>query len=455
MTAFKKREFKEAFMGNSIGRFPDPPRPQPTGRHLVLFHPAADLPAISGALERAMGVRAIDSREFGPSAAGMETVLDEGNMVVIDRFKVAAVAGPTVVGARMAALQGAEPVRQVRPEFYMFAIDDLPHRYAKWVREGLQLLADGATSAMQMARSAVSDVTGTVSFMDSDEATWGLSAVGAHGSPYTGRSIRIAVLDTGLDLEHPDFSGRAIVAQSFVEGEDVSDVQGHGTHCAGTIAGPKRSSLGRRYGVAPEAELYIGKVLNNNGSGTEFGILNGMNWAIDQNCVAISMSLGRATSPGERPDPLYEEVGKAALREGCLIIAAAGNESARDFNYIAPVGAPANSTSILAVAAVDPSLNVAPFSCGGINSDGGEINLSAPGTMVYSSYPRPRLTRVLQGTSMACPHVAGVAALWAESDPSLRGRRLWEALERSTRQVGLARDYGKGLVQAPGGTATA
>jgi subtilisin family serine protease len=81
------------------------------------------------------------------------------------------------------------------------------------------------------------------------------------------------------------------------------------------------------------------------------------------------MSLGRPTSPGEKPDPLYEEVGMAALREGCLIIAAAGNESARDFGFIAPVGAPANSSSIMAVAAVDPNMQVAPFSCGGLNGE--------------------------------------------------------------------------------------
>jgi subtilisin len=174
-----------------------------------------------------------------------------------------------------------------------------------------------------------------------------------------------------------------------------------------------------------------------------------MNWAIDQKCVAISMSLGRPTFPGEKPDPLYEEVGLAALREGSIIIAAAGNESARDFGFIAPVGAPANAPSIMAVAAIDPNLKVAPFSCGGLTFGGGEVNISGPGVSVYSSSPRPQLSRLLPGTSMACPHVTGIAALWAESDPTLRGQSLWDALERSAREIGSFRDYGRGLTQAP------
>jgi subtilisin len=98
---------------------------------------------------------------------------------------------------------------------------------------------------------------------------------------------------------------------------------------------------------------------------------------------------------------------------------------------------------------VDPNLKVAPFSCGGINANGGGVDISGPGVSVYSSVPRPQLSRLLPGTSMACPHVAGVAALWAESDPSLRGRRLWDALLSSARRLGSTQDFGSGLVQAP------
>jgi hypothetical protein len=442
-------------MNSRTQRFPDPPRPQPTGRYLVLFQPDADTSSIAKTVEDSTGAKAIDSRDFGTTSTALDNALSQGNAVVIDRFKVAVIPKVENARARMATLQAAEGVRQTRPEFFMFAIQELEQRYADWVRQGLQLLAEGAVSRAALGRAG----TREASFMgassaDTDEYTWGLAAVGAHRSAFTGRGVRIAVLDTGLDLGHPDFEGRPVNAKSFITGEDeqdVHDVQGHGTHTAGTIAGPNPSNMGRRYGVAPEVELHVGKVLNDDGSGTEADILNGINWAIDQKCVAISMSLGRPTFPGEKPDPLYEEVGMAALREGSLIIAAAGNESARDFGFIAPVGAPANSSSIMAVAAVDPNMQVAPFSCGGLTGNGGEVNISGPGVSVYSSFPRPRLSRLLQGTSMACPHVAGIAALWAEADSSLRGRRLWEALERSTREIGLFRDFGRGLVQAPDG----
>jgi subtilisin family serine protease len=382
----------------------------------------------------------------------MNEALGSGNAVVLPRFSVAVV--PAIEGAQAEALDAADEVRQTRPEFYMFAINELAGRYQRWVRDGLALLTDTAMSGGDLTRTMASGlgIAGATPFADSDQMTWGLVATGAGSSAFTGRGVRIAVLDTGLDTNHPDFAGRTIVTRNFVDSStptDVHDVQGHGSHTAGTISGPKSSTMGRRYGVAPDVELHVGKVLNDNGSGREGDILNGMSWAIDQKCVAISMSLGRPTQEGESSDPLYEQAGTAALNEGCVIIAAAGNESFRDFGRIAPVGAPANSSSIMSVAAVDPKLGVASFSCGGINPGGGEVNVSGPGVSIYSSFPRPQLSKILQGTSMACPHVAGLAALFAESDPSLRGQKLWDALVGSCRNLGNNRDYGAGLARAP------
>ncbi len=427
--------------------FPAPPEPQTTGRTIVRFKHGADVGHMTRALDGTVS-RVQDARDFGEETTALDAALDDDSAVVLPRF-AAAVVAPKDDGARITALSQRDGVAAVRPEFFMFSISTLEQRYQAWMRDGLRLLIERGPGTAQPAGLPTAAGADDVPFADTAELTWGLIATGAHRSTYKGKGIKVCVLDTGLDLEHPDFADRDIVHRSFVSGETVDDVQGHGTHCAGTVAGPMCSRFGRRYGVAPDVELFIGKVLNNRGSGREADILRAMDWAIEQACVVISMSLGRPTRLGEPPDPIYEEVGRAALEAQSLVIAAAGNESQRQFGLIAPVGAPANAPSIMAIAAVDPMLDVAFFSCGGRNPNGGEVNVSGPGVSVYSSYPLPRGSNTLQGTSMACPHVAGIAALLAESDPELRGERLWQALERTARELGGFSDFGRGLVQAP------
>src|SRR5690606_17492651 len=156
-------------------------------------------------------------------------------------------------------------------------------------------------------------------------------ATGVAESPETGAGIAVAVLDTGLDLEHPDFAGRDVDARSFVAGQTVQDAQGHGTHVAGTARGPLAPSSGRRYGVAHEARLMVGKVLGDDGTGTDADILAGMSWAISSGAQIISMSLGadvRAVSTA------YETAGRRALAAGTLVIAAAGNNARRSAGKI-------------------------------------------------------------------------------------------------------------------------
>jgi subtilisin len=205
-----------------------------------------------------------------------------------------------------------------------------------------------------------------------------------------------------------------------------------------------------RFGIAPEASLFVGKILSNKGFGAERDILRGMQWAIDNQCDVISMSLGSVVAEGGKASVLYERIGRAALDKNCLVIAAAGNESSRDFGFIAPVDSPANASTIMAVGALDPKFKIAHFSNGGINGDGGEIDLVGPGVAIFSSVPAPRLFRTMSGTSMACPHVAGIAALWAETNPVLRGKQLWDVLIENARPLPHPkRDAGAGLVQAP------
>jgi subtilisin len=145
------------------------------------------------------------------------------------------------------------------------------------------------------------------------------------------------------------------------------------------------------------------------------------------------MSLGS----GAPPQAAYTAAGRAALNRGCLIIAAAGNSATN-------TGAPANSPTIMAVASLDATLSPSNF------SNFGKIDIAAPGRDVYSSVPMPVRYGIKSGTSMATPHVAGCAALWAHGNPSLRGQALWNKLQSSARRLPFPRArVGAGLVQAP------
>lgn len=284
------------------------------------------------------------------------------------------------------------------------------------------------------------------SYTDTDKFTWGLQAVGADLSSFTGKGINVAVLDTGFDAAHPDFAGRTITAKSFVEGEDAADGHGHGTHCIGSSCGPRTPAQGPGYGVASEANIFAGKVLGADGSGSDSTILAGINWALENKCEIISMSLGADVRTVHPP---YVTAGRRSLELGSLIIAAAGNNAQRSAGNPGFVGAPANSPYIMAVAALDSKLAVADFSAQALDTEGGEVNIAGPGVDIYSSWPGAQRYNTISGTSMATPHVAGVAALLAEST-GLRAQELWDQLVATARDVSLpAQDAGAGLAQAP------
>jgi subtilisin family serine protease len=283
---------------------------------------------------------------------------------------------------------------------------------------------------------------------EKETATWGIKAVQADESVYTGAGIKIAVLDTGFDTNHPDFAGRSLTTYSFVPDETVDDQHGHGTHCIG-VACASTDRQGLRYGVASGADIYAGKVLNNRGSGAQAWVLDGMTWAANNGCRVISMSLGSAVSPGQSYDIAYERAAQFALSKGTLIVAAAGNESRRSKNQFSPVGSPADCPSILAVGAIDPALQIADFSNRAINKEG-LVDLVAPGVDIYSSWTMPAGHHTLSGTSMATPHVAGIIALLCEKYPEAAPDRIREELIGLADSLPLPReDVGAGLATAP------
>lgn len=281
--------------------------------------------------------------------------------------------------------------------------------------------------------------------------SWCLNLIGITPgySGATGLGVKVAVLDTGIDLSHPDLAHLVAVEdnrRSFVADGQVQDGNGHGTHCAGIIAGPIQSVGQTRYGVAPDVTLLVGKVLDDQGSGYDDQILDGIDWADDNGAKIISMSFGSYRAPQEAYSDAYERVAEVLREQGVLLVGAAGNGSGRPF-FTTPVENPAACPSIMAVAATDRYRRIAHFSSRQMDSIG-EVNISAPGVDVYSAFTGGGFRRE-SGTSMATPHVAGVAALYLELNPGLSAEELWRRLQDAAMPLGDRRDFGYGLLRAP------
>jgi hypothetical protein len=394
-----------------------------TGRYIVTYN--ADAANESKALLESLDLRMADARDYDDQAATM-AALGEGDGLVLPEIGVAIVSSPDFVERGMAmAEDSSTPIEIVEPEHFMFA-EELSADYLRGFRRAVEALTADAGGT-------IGGDSGEIE-AESLGATWGLNACRVPPSSRSGLGIRVAVLDTGMALNHPDFAGRQFVTNTFV-GQPVQDLNGHGTHCIGTSCGPlSPPGTTPRYGIGHKvAPIFVGKVLSNAGSGSTGTVLAGMNWAIANGCQVISMSLG-APIPVQAA---YTAAGLAALARGCLIVAAAGNESG-------PTGAPANSPSIMSVASLDPNLSPSNF------SNFGKVEISGPGRDIFSSWPLPLRYRTISGTSMATPHVAGCAALWAQTSPALRGQALWNKLLATAKPLPFPPSrVGKGLVQAP------
>ncbi|MFE5796883.1 S8 family serine peptidase [Streptomyces sp. NPDC056503] len=252
----------------------------------------------------------------------------------------------------------------------------------------------------------------------------------------TGKGVKVAVLDTGVDASHPDLAGRVAESKSFIAGEEVADRNGHGTHVASTVGGSGAGSDGREKGVAPGATLAVGKVLSDEGYGTESEIIAGMEWAAkDVDAKIVSMSLG-SQEGSDGTDPMARAVDTLSAETGALFVIAAGNSGAPG-----TIGSPGAADSALTVGAVDSADRAAYFTSQGprYRDQALKPDLSAPGVGILAA--RSQLTEgtglytSMNGTSMATPHVAGVAALLAERHPDWTGARLKDALMSSAKTL--------------------
>ncbi|MEV4018269.1 S8 family serine peptidase [Nonomuraea angiospora] len=269
---------------------------------------------------------------------------------------------------------------------------------------------------------------------------------------YTGAGVKVAVLDTGIDVTHPDLAGRVAVRADFTEAQDERDVIGHGTHVASTIAGSGAASDGRYRGVAPGVTLLDGKVCESTWC-SDSAILAGMQWAAEQGARVVNLSLGGPDTPGI--DPLEEAVQTLSERYGTLFVAAAGNFGA-DRTLISP----GTADAALQVGAVSKAGEQAEFASRGprAGDDGLKPDLTAPGVDITAARgkdsPGDGSYVAMSGTSMAAPHVTGVAALLAGAHPDWKGDLLKAALMGTARPlagIGIFAQ-GAGLVDAARGT---
>ncbi|MEU6512201.1 S8 family serine peptidase [Streptomyces sp. NPDC046942] len=255
---------------------------------------------------------------------------------------------------------------------------------------------------------------------------------------YTGKGVKVAVLDTGVDTSHPDLKDQVIASRNFSAAKDAADHFGHGTHVASIVAGTGVKSGGKYTGVAPGAEILNGKVLDDTGSGDDSGILAGMDWAASQGASVVNLSLGGYDSPGI--DPLEAEVNKLSATKGILFAIAAGNDGPHS------IGSPGSADAALTVGAVDKQDKLADFSSTGPRVGDGAIkpDVTAPGVDITAAAAKgsvidqevgekPEGYLTISGTSMATPHVAGAAAILKQEHPDWGYAELKGALTGSAK----------------------
>ncbi len=375
--------------------------------------------------------------------------------------------GPSMRGARSAAPVAPEP---------RIELESLDTKEVHEIARDPEVAAIAPRMPTRLIEPMDDEGTGAAA----DGDAWGIAMVGADVCAFTGAGTVVAVLDTGIDSSHPAFAGVTLVEEDF-SGSGNGDVQGHGSHCAGTIFG--RDVDGARIGVALGVDkALIAKVLDDEGGGSSEMLFSGIQWAVEKGADVISMSLGfdfpglvKALSDRGWPvdlatsraleayrgnlrmfDALMNLVrAREAFGGGTVVIAAAGNESERqkDPDYEIAASLPAAAEGVVSVGALGwegDAFVIAPFS----NTF---PQVSAPGVAIKSAKAGGG-TIDLDGTSMACPHVAGVAALWWESvlsSPLPASVRTVQAKLLATASTDVfapgvdIADRGVGLVRAP------
>jgi len=313
-------------------------------------------------------------------------------------------------------------------------------------KDNVENLWDDLTKDNQNAKSEEKDDKGT--FANGIEKVWldgkvelnladsvpQVHAPEAWESGYNGEDTTVAVLDSGIDNEHPDIVDQLEIMESFVPDSEGLDGHGHGTHVASTVLGTGDASDGMYKGVAPGADLLVGKVLDDTGTGQDSWVISGMEWAADEADI-INMSLG-GTQPSDGTDPMSQAINTLTEETGSLFVVAAGNAGQEE-----SISSPSAADAALTVGNVDKSDNLSPTSSMGprVGDMAIKPDLAAPGEEIIAARSQyaegTGVYMGMSGTSMASPHVAGAAAIVKQKHPDWTAPQIKNALMSTTEDL--------------------
>lgn len=318
--------------------------------------------------------------------------------------------------------------------------DDVDAAAGAKLIDALRTQAGEATTRAAQEAPAIERVwlDAPVRALDADSAPQ-IGAPQAWEAGFTGDGVTVAILDTGIDATHPDLDELVVAQQDFSDTGSVVDGDGHGSHVASIVAGSGDASDGVNSGMAPDADIMVGKVLDDYGYGDESSIIDGMEWAASQGADIINMSLG-ASEYTDGTDPMALAVDQLTAEHDALFVVAAGNDGMDE-----SIATPGSASSALTVGAVDDDDVVTDFSSRGPRTDGAiKPDVVAPGEEIVAARaagtqlgsPVGEHYTALSGTSMATPHVAGAAAVVLEARPHLGAAELKAVLMGSADPTG-------------------
>lgn len=258
-----------------------------------------------------------------------------------------------------------------------------------------------------------------------------IGAPAAHAAGLDGTGVTVAVLDTGVDTSHPDLEGAVVAAENFTDSDTVEDVQGHGTHVAGIIAGSAAVSDGEFLGIAPGTGIMNGKVLGDTGSGAFSQVIEGMEWAVAEGADIVNLSLG-TQAPSDGNDPVSQAADQLTASDSVLFVSAAGNRGNAGDSTVTGPGAASLGLGVGSISKTTGSVASSSGRGPRLGDAAVKPDLTAPGVSIVSllaidsdfGFTVDDFHTRATGTSQAAPHVAGAAAILLQQQPTLTPEQL-------------------------------